>query len=82
MTKDCWIIVLALSLLPFAIKKELAELKIVSVTLFWSAILFVLINIVQLLARGNELQNFDIDPNYWGVPPFGDDFIAGLVIII
>ena len=46
MSKACWILVLAVLLIPSVLMKELAELKIVSVALFSSAIIFVLINLL------------------------------------
>ena len=45
MTRECWVISLAVALLPFMLMKELAELKAVSVALFTAAITFVLINV-------------------------------------
>jgi len=45
MKRECWVLILALALLPFMLMKELAELKAVSVALFTAAIIFVLINL-------------------------------------
>lgn len=43
MTRACWAIVLAVCVLPFVLRKELAELKVISMTLFGAAILFVVV---------------------------------------
>ena len=42
-SKYCWILVLALFCLPFAISKELKELKVASVLLFIGVTAFILI---------------------------------------
>mmetsp|Transcript_32095 Transcript_32095/g.49074 ORF Transcript_32095/g.49074 Transcript_32095/m.49074 type:complete len:227 (+) Transcript_32095:17-697(+) len=40
----CWILCLSVLLIPFVLKKELAEMKGVSVTLFAACIVFVIVN--------------------------------------
>lgn len=76
MKKECWIIVLAICLLPSVLMKELAELKIMSVTLFLSVISFVIILAFQLMLRGSELTNKDPNHNdYWKLHTFNEKFI-------
>lgn len=81
MKKICWVMTLAILLLPAVLQKELAELKIVSVTLFLSVLSFVAILAIQLMSRGNELSNKDIEHKYWTGDAFGSEFIQGMVII-
>lgn len=81
MKRECWVLVLSVCLLPFVLMKELAELKLVSVALFVAAILFVLINVVQIIARGNSLSNFDTDYGPYFSPVFNKDLIQSLAII-
>lgn len=81
MTKTCWVLALAVLLLPAVLMKELAELKIVSVTLFLSVIAYVIILTIQLLARGNSLSNLDVDAHYWKPVGFNAEFVQSIVII-
>lgn len=60
-TRGCWVLILAFLLIPFIMMRELAELKAVSIALFSAAILFVIIFILQLAIRGNDLSNMDKD---------------------
>ena len=52
-TRDLWVLLLSICLLPFVLMKELSEMKIISITLFIAALVFVAINIVQIISRGN-----------------------------
>lgn len=82
--KECWAIVLSVCLLPMALKKELAELKVVSIALFCAALLFVAFNIVQSLARGNSLTNPDTEYSKYfkpNQPIVKDDLINSLATI-
>ena len=45
MTRACWAIVLAVCVMPFVLRKELAELKVISMALFGAAIVFVIVNV-------------------------------------
>ena len=63
--RTCWVLVLAVVIFPFVLKKELAELRIVAAVLFSCAICFVFINVMQLLVRGNKITNTDSDKDYW-----------------
>jgi amino acid permease len=81
MKRECWIISLAVCLLPFVLMKELAELKAVSIALFSAAIVFVLMNVFQFAARGNSLSNFDDDYSAYFQPTFDKNFIQSLAIM-
>lgn len=81
MGKTCWIVCLAVLLIPSVLMKELAELKIVSVVLFSSVICFVVILTVSLIARGNSLSNLDAEKDYWGPETFNAEFIQSIVTI-
>ena len=59
-----WILGLAVLCLPFVLRKEMAELKLLSIILFSCALSFVIVNVLQLAIRGNEFTNIDEDlPN-------------------
>jgi len=45
MKRACWVVVLAVLILPFVFQKELAELKLISIGLFVSALIFVATNV-------------------------------------
>lgn len=72
---------LAVLLLPFIAMKELAELKIVSIGLFTTAILFVLVNVIQVLVRGIDKTNPDQDYSQYQTGNFNTEFIQALTII-
>ena len=46
MKPECWVLFISVLTLPFIVMKELAEMKLVSVSLFCAAMLFVFVNIV------------------------------------
>jgi len=54
---------MAIALLPTTFMKEIAELHLVSLSLFTAALLFVVINILQLMIRGNQWENTDLHYN-------------------
>jgi amino acid permease len=82
MDKACWIIVMTILLLPTVLMKELAELKIVSISLFSSVLSFVIILTIQLISRGNELSNLDTERAYWKPNNQSNaEFIQAIVII-
>jgi amino acid permease len=81
MKRACWVLSLAVLLLPFTLQKELAELKIVSIGLFVSAVVFVITNVLQLMIRGTEGKNTDTEKSYGGPPAFNKDFIQAVTII-
>ena len=81
MKRECWVLSLGVLLLPFIQMKELAELKLVSIALFCAALIFVGINIIQLISRGNSLSNFDTDHSVYFKPTFNKNFIQSLAII-
>ena len=60
---------IAILLLPTTFMKEIAELHLVSISLFCAALFFVAINFFQLVVRGNSLSNPD-HGNYkeYGLP--------------
>ena len=74
MKRACWVVVLAVLISPFVFQKELAELKLVSIGLFVSALIFVATNVFQIAIRGTEGKNTDTDKDY-GSPKFGKEFI-------
>ena len=82
MKKECWVIVLALLLFPSVLKKELAELKIISAALFLSAICFVIMTVVQIGVRGNSEQNPDSDYKMYWKANFTNNYIQAAVIIL
>ena len=59
MKMECWVLVLAVCLLPSVFMKELAELKILSIALFVAALVFVSSNLLELLIVGQENRNPD-----------------------
>ena len=81
MKRACYVMILGALLLPFVIRKELAELKIISFALFCSALIFVALNIGQIAFRGNSLSNHDSDRSEYIEVNFNADFIQGIVII-
>ena len=58
-TQTCWALVLAVIILPGILMKSLAEIKILSASLFIFALIFVFTNVIQLLVRGNSIENPD-----------------------
>jgi amino acid permease len=56
-------LIIAVVLLPTTFMKEIAELHLVSMSLFGSALLFVVINVFQLILRRHELYS-NIDEHY------------------
>ena len=56
-----YMILIAVVLIPTTLMKEIAELHIVSMSLFGSALLFVLINIIQMFVRPHvDYSNLDV----------------------
>jgi len=52
-TKTCWVLILGGLLIPVVLMKDLAELKILSLTLFIAIFLFLFLNLGQLLFDPN-----------------------------
>ena len=44
--RTCWVLVIAVVVFPFVLRKELAELKTMSIVLFSCAICFVVMNVL------------------------------------
>jgi amino acid permease len=80
-TKACWVICLSIALAPFVLMKELGELKALSIALFYSLILFISMNLIQIPTRGNELQNPDSDYSMYWQGSFGNTYISAFIII-
>jgi amino acid permease len=75
-----WIVGLATLLFPSILMKELAELKIVSLSLFAAAIIFVLINISSVFVQG--IYNEPGEVQYFVPQEFGSkDFIQSIVVM-
>lgn len=84
MKPECWVLFISVLTLPFIVMKELAEMKLVSVSLFCAAMLFVFVNIVQIIARGTSHSNFDTDKASYLTPVWGsngNNFIQSISII-
>lgn len=80
-TRTCYIIILALAMLPLVLKKEIKELKIVAVIFFLCLCSFLLILITQLLsgrATGNKDKDFSVYMHTNGV----SEAIQGFSIIV
>jgi amino acid permease len=76
MKMECWVLALALFLLPSVFQKELAELKILSIALFIAALIFVFSNILELIVVGNNGRNPDNDYSQYGTPQgFNKEFV-------
>lgn len=76
-----WIVGLAVLLFPTILMKELAELKIVSMSLFGAALTFVVIQITTGFYRGTY-QEKNPDMQYLMPQEFGSkDFIQAIVIM-
>jgi amino acid permease len=77
------IIILAALLFPSILMKELAELKIVSLSLFGAALLFVLLNITTFAGRGKYVElDPTLESTYMMSKNFGSaDFIQSIVIM-
>lgn len=52
-SKQFFILIISICILPLALKKEIKELKIASVLLFIAIFLFILIFVIQILSSGN-----------------------------
>ena len=79
-------IIIAVLLLPTIFMKEIAELHLVSMSLFGAALVFVVINILQVLIRKTHfVTNFDISYDYaWpklGSSKDATDFLNAIAII-
>lgn len=65
-TRQFWIIILAILLLPVIFKKVLAEMKIISYALFGSVLMFIFFLALQLAEGNNKYWN----PEYPGPYPY------------
>ena len=81
MERACWVMCLSVLLVPFIVMKELAEMKAVSVTLFVACIIFVVINVLQIIIRGNDIENPDTDHSGYWVGTFDTNFILAFATI-
>ena len=61
--RTLYVLILGAVLFPFIIRKELKELKIISIILFFGIFSFIMILLAQLLIEGNNF-NKDKDPSY------------------
>jgi len=59
----CWVLILAGLLIPVVLKKELAELKFVSVTLFVAIFMFIILNLCQLLFDSSFVKPEEYGPD-------------------
>ena len=75
-----WIVGLAVLLFPSILMKELAELKIVSLSLFAAALTFVVINIATVFIQGTYTEPGEVQftmPQEFG----SKDFIQSIVVM-
>ena len=80
-SKTCYVLVLALMTLPFIIRKELKELKIASLILFFGVSAFILIFTFQLIFEG-AAENTDEDWSSYFTVDRDISTIKGVAIII
>lgn len=76
-----YVLALAVVMTPLCIKKMLAEMKIVSVLLFVSIAIFILIFLVQLMTLGN-IENHDESYGEYYTIDFDMKLITGFNIIV
>jgi amino acid permease len=68
MKMECWVIALAVCLLPTIFMKNMAELKLLSIALFMAALIFVFSNIFELILVGSDGRNPDVDYSAYTKP--------------
>jgi hypothetical protein len=75
---------IALVLIPTTLMKEIAELHIVSMSLFGAALLFVVINIFQIFLRDHHnVTNIDLSyASYWWPTTASTDQIISVISAI
>ena len=76
-----YVIALAIVLVPLILKKKLAEMKIISILLFASIGIFIILFLVQLLTLGG-IENHDEDYGQYYEVTFDLNLVTGFNIIV
>ena len=79
--RTIYVLTLALFISPLCFKKKLAEMKIVSILLFISIAIFILLFLVQLLTLGSIENHDETYGQYWEVD-FNMQLVTGFNIIV
>lgn len=80
-SKNFYVLVLALSLLPFIFKREVKELKIISVMLFYSLFSFVIVLVINYLLKGSA-DNPDENHNIYYKLKFDRGTVTSISIFL
>ena len=74
-------IALALVMVPFCLMKKLSEMKIISILMFGSIGIFIILFAVQLLTEGNIVNHDETYDEYYTVT-VDMDLVTGFNIIV